>query len=150
MSADDPAVAASFGGRLTQSAVRAATVAIIAAVLSAAMSVVFWELQQPDADLKPEQQQSFRKYKESMYPEVFVRPFAYIFLLVSVAVFASTFPPKPARFTVSLGIMTVVAAIAYVLTMPMKFEGPNDLAVCASIVLTGAFVTQTGFRPGWE
>lgn len=149
MNSDDPAVASSFGVRLAQSVVRAATVATIAAVLSAALSVVLWELPQPDGDLTSEQQQSFREYQDSMYPEVFVRTFTYIFLLVSIAMFASTFPPRPARFMVSLGILTVVAAITYIFTMPMKFEGPNDLAVCASIVFAWAFVTRTGFRPGW-
>ncbi len=131
--------------RLQKSILGAGFVAVLAGLFSSALSVVLWKLAPLPADLSREDQFRYQAWKDAMYADALKRPFIYVFLLVFVAGFASTFPPSPVRFTRSVGILALVAVIAHGSTL--QLQGPNDVAVCIALAVAGGALTILGFEP---
>lgn len=142
---DNSAMENSFAS-IRQSLLQAMKAGLTSLMLSCLVAMAFMvTLPAPEAGASQQTQESYAEWKHSMYMPVAIVTIIHVPLIVALARFASAYPPQPVSFKYSLGVTAVAAALAHLMTTPLK-GSPNHVAPLVGAIAAVTVLTLIGFR----
>ena len=131
---------------MRQSLLKSIEAAIVSILLTSLVAVAYMvTLPTPEAAASQTTNESFARWKRSMYMPAAIVALIQVPVIVAIARFASVYPSQPVKFQYSLAVTAIAAAIAHLATSPVK-GSPNHVATLVGAIAAAAFLTFIGFH----